>query len=192
MSLLSLSARPDPSGTSRTTVVGRPVEVVPSVAPIPGPPPVEYVGPDLRRAKAAERLASTLLATSVDDDDLARLEADVDELVQVWTPSMHLHSRFELMSVLVDVDDAIGEIAVSFTATAVTSSSVLLEWMATGRFNGPLFLVDDELVEPTGAVIRAAGVLSLAFDHGQRATRISCYYDRLALIEQVLHPPSST
>jgi hypothetical protein len=135
----------------------------------------------------AVRIGRTLLATvGVDDDDLARLEADLDERVEVWTPWVRLQSRFDLMSMLVDSDDTIANIEVEFTKTIATSSAVLLEWCATARFTGTAVLFDDELIEPTGAKVLVAEVLSLSCTDGHRPNRISCYLDRLSIIEQLV------
>lgn len=125
---------------------------------------------------------------STDDDGLARLEAALDEFVEVWTPSVHTRSRFEFVSLLAGSDDAIREITVSTGDASVGGSSVLLEWSATGRFAGPLFLDDDRLVEPTGGVIEVAGGFVAAFD-GERAVGLRLYYDQLTLLAQMgVHP----
>jgi hypothetical protein len=192
MSLLSQFGRRVPHASARTVIVGPPVDVVPP----PGPLLVSVgtghdVLPTAPCVAAAKRVATALLTTPV-DDDLARLEADVDERVDVWTPSLRLHSRHELVAALTNVDDAIRDLEVVLTEVSAETNPVMLEWLATGRFTGPVFLDDDEFVEPTGAVIRVAGAIALAFGSGHRVERIRCYYDRLALLEQVLHRPAPT
>ena len=52
------------------------------------------------------------------------------------------------------------------------------------------FLNDDVLIEPSGAPVEAAGVLAATFEQ-DLVVRIHCYYDRLAILEQVLRPPST-
>ncbi len=137
--------------------------------------------------RKSEDLLRILLCDGADDADaIATLEAGVDEQVDVWTPALHTTSRFELVSALVGHDDAIGDIAVTFTESAQAGSMTFLEWQATGRFVRPAFLDDDHLLEPSGAVIRLAGAASLSFLSGGRADRVRCYYDRLALVEQLL------
>ncbi len=140
-------------------------------------------GPTLDSAK---ELTRTLLSHGDGDDALAQLEAALDEHVDVWTPALHTTSRFELVSVLDGLDDAIGDVRVRFTESALAGSITFLGWQATGRFVRPAFLDDDHLLEPSGAVIRLAGAASLSFTAGGRAERIRCYYDRLALIEQMV------
>lgn len=187
MSLLSQLARDGPRSEGRSIAVGRTADGAPS-------PPLVLRSTPSRPANsrwltdAACRIGTALLGRrDVTERELAQLEADVDEQVEVWTPSMNLHSRFDLVATLTSVDDAIDDFEVAFTESVASPPIVLLEWMATGRFTRPAFLDDDELIEPTGTVIRVGGALSLSFDRGQRATRICCYYDRLALIEQMLY-----
>jgi hypothetical protein len=139
--------------------------------------------------EAAEELTLLLLCSrDVGDDGIARLEAGVDEYVDVWTPALHTTSRFELVSVFAGLDDSIGDLVVTFSEAVESGPTVFLSWRASGRFVRPAFLDDDHLLEPTGAVIRLAGAISLAFTAGRRAERIRCYYDRLALVTQMLAP----
>jgi hypothetical protein len=138
----------------------------------------------------AQLLTSILLADADDEGSMAALEAAVDELVDVWTPAAHMTSRLELMSALADVDDAIGDVVVTFGDGAGSPRSAFVAWSATGRFVRPASLDDDRILEPDGSVIRLAGVTSVAFGAGHRAERIRCYYDRLALIEQLLRGSS--
>lgn len=139
------------------------------------------------RAVAAESLMRILLCDEAGDDvAIARLEAALDEYVDVWTPALHTSSRFELTSVMVDLDDAIGNVSIAITESASNRSSALLAWQATGRFERPAFLDDDHLLEPNGAVIRLAGATSVSFGPEGRAVRIRCYYDRLSLVEQMM------
>jgi hypothetical protein len=188
MSLLSQFLHRSPNGPPPRGAVGQSPDQVPTARGVV----LATTRPEdqVVDVRAARRIALTLLATvGVDEDDLAMLEAEVDERVDVWTPSIRLRSRFELVSALVDADDTIGEIAVAFSEAAVNSSTVLLEWSAIGRFTGPALLDDDELIEPTGAAVRVDGALGLSFSGGHRATEIRCYYDRLALIEQLVPTP---
>ncbi len=121
-----------------------------------------------------------------DSDELAILEAGVDEHVDVWTPALHTTSRFELTSAISNADDAVSDVAVWFTDSVATPSCAFLSWLATGRFAQPAILDDDHLLEPTGAVLRLAGAITLSFATSGRAERIRCYYDRIGLLEQML------
>lgn len=134
----------------------------------------------------AKMLTLGLLADRCDDSALARLEAGVDEFVDLWTPALHTTSRYELVSALTNIDDAVTDVTVTFTDAFQAGSTALLVWLATGRFSRPAFFDDEQLVEPSGAVIRAAGATSLSFTAGRRADRIRCYYDRLSIIEQMV------
>lgn len=139
----------------------------------------------------ATMLARVLLTDGHDDSSLAQLEAAVDENVDLWTPALHTTSRFELVSALGSIDDAITDVTVAVADAAQSGSSVHLAWLASGRFSRPAFLDDDHLIEPTGAVVKVAGATRMSFTVGLRAERISCYYDRLSLVEQMLTPGST-
>jgi len=162
--------------------------VRPSPTPTNGLLPSESDRGD-RTVGDAQTLARVLLCGHrADSNDLAHLEAGVDEYVDVWTPALHTRSRFELVTALADADDAICDVSVRFTDAASAPRSALLAWLATGRFARPVILDDDHLIEPTGGVIRLAGVTTVSFTASRRADRIRCYYDRVSLIEQMLLP----
>lgn len=191
MSLLCHFAGCGTASTTRAIAAGAKTEPGHPPRPVPNRLPSRDDDAVQRRSVVAKRMGHALLATPLTHRELARLEADVDEMVDVWTPGCHLRSRFELTSFLLAGDDAIGELEVDVVETVVTGHTVLLEWVATGRVTGPAFLDDDELIEPTGAVVRVGGVLCVHFGGGERATRVACYYDRLGLIEQMLDAPSA-
>lgn len=156
---------------------------------IPSPRDRSDAGTPIGRAKLLTHL---LLADGHDVDALATLEAGIDEHVDVWTPAVHVRSRFDLMRLLTDLDDSIGGVDVRFTVAEGSSSTVFLGWLATGRFVRPVFLDDDHMLEPNGAVLRLAGSTSLSFTPTGRADQIRCYYDRLSLVEQLLAPRAPT
>ncbi len=134
----------------------------------------------------AKLLTLSLLADECNGAALARLEAGVDEFVDLWTPALHTTSRYELVAALTSIDDSVTDVAVTFTDALQDGSTTLLVWLATGRFSRPAFFDDEHLVEPSGAVIRVAGATSVSFTSGRRAQRIRCYYDRLSVIEQMV------
>ncbi len=116
---------------------------------------------------------------------IARLEAVVDELVVVWSPSLYVRSRGELVTAIFDHDDAITEIGVEIVGEAIGGPMIYIEWQVKGRFVNPGFLDDDLLIEPSHSQIETAGVLVYAFAR-ERVRRIRCFYDGVALLEQVL------
>lgn len=189
MSLLSQLALP-PDGsllTARQAAPGRadmPTAPLERAASVPG-------SGERALVEHAETLTRSLLADRRDDSALARLEADVDEFVDLWTPALHTTSRHELVAALTNIDDSITDVAVMFTEALQAGSTTVLVWLATGRFSRPAFFDDENLVEPSGAVIRVAGATSVSFTAGRRADRIRCYYDRLSIIEQMVttHAP---
>lgn len=162
---------------------GSATPILPAVAPPDVQPGVWEPG---RCVDDATTLTRSLLADRHEDSTLAWLEAAVDEYVDLWTPALHTTSRFELVSSLTRIDDAITDVTVTFTEAIHSGSRAVLLWLASGRFSHPAFFDDDHLVEPNGAVIRVAGTTSVSFGSDHRADRIRCYYDRLGIVEQML------
>ena len=191
MSLLSPCGRSAEGAPPRRVTIGAPGAVVPPPAPVDAP--ASDVGSNgseagLERMRFIAR--SLLVDGGMEALQLARLEAGVDELVVVWTPSICLRSRVELVAALLQSDDAIRDVAVSFGSGVATRSTAMVEWVASGSFSGPAFLHDDVLVEPTGAVVRVPGAIAASFVSG-RATRITLYFDRLAVLEQMMYPATA-
>lgn len=185
MSLLSQLAPRHGDSVRTIRIAGSNTPKTPTVAQPDAPPGGREAG---RCVDDATTLTLSLLADGRDDPALARLAASVDEDVDVWTPALHTTSRFELVSALTGIDDAITDVTVTFTDAIQSGSTALLAWLATGRFSHPAFLDDDHLIEPSGAVIRVAGATSVSFTADHRADRIRCYYDRLGMVEQMMAP----
>lgn len=184
MSLLSQLCSPNPMGSPLTLAIG-----ARQSAHAPAPPVAIRHGGHAtprRSLDQARLLTRLLLSDGNDTGSLASLEAGVDEDVDVWTPALSVRSRFELMRLLDEADDSIGDIVISFTDAEGSSQTAFLGWLATGRFQRPAFLDDDHMLEPDGSVIRLAGATSISFTPGGRADQIRCYYDRLSLIEQLV------
>lgn len=178
-----------PLSPDRTTSI----DLATSVWPVPAPGPVgvalDRPTDDDARIVGAEGVVRILLGDGeADDVAIPRLEADVDEYVDVWTPTLHTTTRFELIAALAEIDDVISDVVLTITETVATPSGALMTWQATGRFARPAFFDDDHLLEPNGAVVHVAGATSVSFTAAGRAERIRCYYDRLGLIEQLLAP----
>jgi len=74
---------------------------------------------------------------------------------------------------------------VAVTHADVAAPRVHLEWRLTARFSHPCFVDDDLLVEPTGRLVETAGVMIATIDDGM-ITAAHCYYDDLALLEQLV------
>jgi hypothetical protein len=138
------------------------------------------------RVEDARFLTQTLLS---DPGAIAtvvtELEARVDERIAVWTPSLSTASRTELVSALLDGDDSITDITVRVLDAGFAASTTYLRWSASGRFSRAGFLNDDVLIEPSGRTIDVAGASVVAYVRGRPAC-MSCYYDSLAVLEQVL------
>lgn len=114
-----------------------------------------------------------------------RIAARVDEDVRCQSPSLLTRSRTELVSALVDGDDAITEISVTLSRIAMVGRTSFVEWEMRGRFTHPAFLHDDLMIEPTGRAVTSVGVMVLTFA-GDRVGDIRCYHDALELDEQLV------
>ena len=67
----------------------------------------------------------------------------------------------------------------------VADPQVYVEWRLVARFTNPGFVDDNLLIEPTGRLLETAGVLVVTFS-GDQVVSAHCYYDDLALLEQLL------
>ena len=183
-------AREGPT-TPRIPRLNDPVELGHEL-PMPRGTRLEIAVPmELAHGEIAAFLVYALL-TDVDSarEVVAELEASVDESVVVWSPCVSTRSRTDLVAALLDGDDAITDVSVSILGASEDASTVYVEWLLEGRFNNVGFLNDDVLVEASGGLVEASGVIVAVFQ-GSRATHIRCYYDGLGLLEQVVQPPGS-
>lgn len=164
------------------------VSRLPPLLPGTGARPHDHEEEDEEKATTtvARFLVEALLVDARTVRDLVpELEASVDERVVVWSPTLQTTSRTELVTALLESDDAIADLHVETVAECVAGSNAWVEWRVTGRFDNAAFVNDDLLIEPSGGTIESAGVSVFSFT-GLRAVRIHCFYDRLALLEQVL------
>jgi SnoaL-like polyketide cyclase len=116
------------------------------------------------------------------------LEDEMLPDVVAWSPSMYVSSREATIDVLEEhepVAEALTEVTVVVNATDVVPPRVYLEWRLEGRFTSPCFVEDDLLIEPTGQLVETAGVLVVTFAD-DRVSALHCYYDGLAVLEQLV------
>jgi hypothetical protein len=71
------------------------------------------------------------------------------------------------------------------THMSATQARVFVEWRLTARFTSPAFIDNDLLIEPSGRLLETAGVEVVVFA-GDHVVAVNCYYDDLALFEQVI------
>lgn len=147
---------------------------------------------DAKRVAGDLALTRFLTETLLGDVEHARavvdeLVAGLDAAVVTWSPSLATTSRDELISTLLDCDDALGDIDVRIHGEADNAGVVFTEWTLTGSFQRAGFLDDDVLVEPTNVRVASAGTLVYRFNES-RVSRIHCFYDGLALLEALTMP----
>lgn len=154
-------------------------------------PPMRAPGPTAPATPAQRQATGRFLVHLLLGDGemlrarLAELEASIDERVVAWSPAMYTTSRTALVEALLEGDDAIAGLEVSIVGEALDDATTYLEWQATGRFANAGFIDDDVLIEASGGIVQACGVLALAFA-GTRVAAIRCYYDALALQRQMI------
>ena len=153
-------------------------------------PPAATLGHEqLERVQLAEWVLFGLLAHRLDDTKPvpSAVEAMASDVV-VWSPAVCATSRDEAVADLGlgdEDDDALTDVRVEVLATDVVDERVYLEWRLTARFTNACFIDDDLLVEPTGRLVETSGVQVATF-RGGMLTRVNCYYDDLALLEQLV------
>lgn len=110
---------------------------------------------------------------------------------------MYTTSRTELITALLERDDAVDAIDIMIVDECMGSERAFVQWRAVGRFDNVAFLDDDVLIEPSHRSVESAGVFVFTFV-GSLVSRIECYHDALSLLEQMLPdddtpplPPSS-
>ena len=159
--------------------------------PAPGrAPPIDPLdGPQHELAHLAERVLFGLLAHLPDDEDpIPSEEQAIATDVVVWSPTVYATSReaaIEALRAPQGDDDALTDVQVWVEAVDVVGTRVYIEWRLAARFTNPCFIDDDLLVEPTGRLVETSGVQVATFREGQ-LVRVSCYYDDLALLEQII------
>lgn len=147
---------------------------------------------DVGRADTARCAAVALVteAVLVGGSDIGELRAALHPDVTLWSPNLFARSRESVLAALLDhegTDDTLSEIHVVAGPCDVTDNRAYVEWRLTARFSNPCFVDDDLLIEPHGHIVETSGVLVLAFA-GDAVTSVHCYYDDLALLEQLLSP----
>ncbi len=195
MTVLGSPVRPLARLVVRAAAGGQPVRVRRHAPPYSPPesgraPPTATLGQEqLERVQVAEWVLFALLAHGAGDGEAIppAVEAMASDVV-VWSPAVCATSRDEVVADLGqphEDDDALTDVRVEVLATDVVDERVFTEWRLTARFTNTCFIDDDLLVEPTGRLVETSGVQVATF-RGGKLTRVNCYYDDLALLEQLV------
>ena len=143
---------------------------------------------DDRVGAAAIHVCERILRALLVGDDLTVIGDRLAPDMVAWSPHLFTMSRDQLLMALHDDDlggDTLTEVTVDVTNADASPPRVYVEWRLTGRFTNPGFIEDDLLLEPTGRLVETAGVLVVAFEDN-RVVWVHCYYDDLALLEQLV------
>ena len=169
-----------------TALEGRPSERAWRRAPYV--PPSETLTSGAVGPAAGTRLdlCQQLLRCTLTDEPFELVEDWLHADIVVWTPVSYSRGRAELLESLHEFgSDALTEAAVEIVSADIAGTHAYLEWRLAGRFTEPCFIDDDLLVEPTGRLVEAAGVLVVSFDDEQVAS-LRCYFDDLGVLEQLV------
>lgn len=152
-------------------------------------PPATVVTRGLEQVTAGvERLCLGILRAVLLGEDPSPLRGQLAPRLITWSPHLFTVSRDQLLTSL-DAAELAGEMLTEETIEAtnidVADPRVYVEWRLTARFTSPGFVDDNLLVEPTGRLLETAGVLVVTFA-GDQVVSAHCYYDDLALLEQLL------
>ncbi len=169
-----------------SSLVGRPAERVarrrPYVPPSDGP---SSGGGSLSASTAIERCV-LLLRWTLTDEPVGPIHEWLGADAVVWTPASYTRGIAGVVGSTHELcGDALTEIAIDIVSADVVEGRVYLEWRLAGRFAEPCFIDDDLLVEPTGRLVEAAGVLVARF-HRDEVVSLHCYYDEMAVLEQIV------
>ena len=142
-------------------------------------------------SNAVEELCTRTLRGILLGEQLGDLADALDPYVVVWCPTFYATSRDDALQALhedIAGGDTLTEVSIVVTKFDVVAPNAYLEWRLAGRFSNPCFVDSDVLLEPTGRLVETAGVMVVTLAEG-RAVRLNCYYDDLALLEQLLTSP---
>lgn len=156
----------------------------PTALPVAAPPPDDESYLD----RVARMLVVGILDSLPDDSSQpADLEQAMDPDVVAWSPAFLTTSREQLVATIHggDEDDTLTDVQVSILSSDVVGERVYTEWRLTGRFTNPCFVDDDLLIEPTGRLVETSGIQVTTF-RGRQVVHLSCYYDDLAILEQLV------
>lgn len=112
----------------------------------------------------------------------------MDPNIVVWTPTVTASGRGATLDAFRSDDpdgDTLTEITIDAVNVDMTTCHIYVEWRLTGRFTNACFVDDDRVVEPTGRLAELSGVLVATVADGC-ATAVNCYYDDMAILEQLV------
>ena len=151
------------------------------------PPSSGHGGCDHAAADVGELCVGILRGVLLGEDFSPVRKRLASDLV-TWSPHLFAVSRDQLLS-SVDAVDVVGEtlteVALDVTDIRAIHGRVYVEWRLTARFTSPEFIDDDLLIEPTGRLLETAGIEVVSFS-GEEVVAVHCYYDDLALFEQLV------
>jgi ketosteroid isomerase-like protein len=134
----------------------------------------------------ADLLRRAITATA--DAETAALSELFADDVRVTSPALTISSIDELAAELRTRDDAFSDLSVDFTAVDIVGDRGWAEWTATATHTDAL-VVDDVVLEATGAPVEVRGVTVARFSGG-RIAELRQYADESGLLERSACSPT--
>lgn len=155
----------------------------------PYAPPATVVESGLERVAAdVAALCVQILRGVLLGEDLSPVRNRLASHVVTWSPHVFAVSRDQLLTSLDAAEltgETLSEVVLDVTNIGASQPRVYVEWRLAARFTSPGFIDDNLLIEPTGRLLETAGILVVTIT-GDQVVSVHCYYDDLALFEQVL------
>lgn len=144
-------------------------------------------GPPGASQSAAEEQCLRILRAALLGEGLDELGLVLHPDAVLWSPTMCAVSCAEAVVALRQVieGDTLTDVSISVVKFDLAEPNAYLEWRLSGRFSNPCFVDSDLLLEPTGGLVETAGVMTVT-RLGDLVVDAHCYYDDLALLEQLL------
>jgi len=111
--------------------------------------------------------------------------------IVAWSPTVFATNRDDVMAGFLAHEfrgNTLTDVTVELLTADAALPRVYLEWRLVGRFTNPCFVDDDLLVKPTGRLVETCGAAVVTFA-GDHVRAIHCYFDDLALLEQLVTTP---
>lgn len=155
-------------------------------------PYVPPIAPDRRDrddvANDLDELCVGILRGVLLGEDLSPVRHRLAPDLVTWSPHLFAVTRDQLLS-SIDVaempGETLSEVVLDVIDVSAASGRGYAEWRLTARFTSAEFINDDLLIEPTGRLLETAGIQVVSFD-GDVVVAVHCYYDDLALFEQLI------
>jgi hypothetical protein len=118
------------------------------------------------------------------DGDLELLASRCTDAVRVWSPSLSMVSKDELLAELSSRGGVFTDVVLDAVPLDVGGDYACVEWTVSMTHSGALVSSDDQTIEATGARVVVRGVTVAEFA-GDLICSVRQYWDETSLLEQL-------